>query len=79
MTKASITVSIWSPTYAGRAQHRYLPHRRQAGMMMKYADQRNAPRVIIIGSREAQSGEYSVKNMLTGEQETSSRKALVGK
>ncbi len=44
--------------------------------MMKYANQRNAPRVIIIGSREAQSGEYTVKNMRTGEQEVRSAAAL---
>lgn len=36
--------------------------------MMKYAHQRGAPKVIIIGSREAESGEYSVKTMQTGEQ-----------
>ncbi len=45
--------------------------------MMKYADQRNAPRVIIIGSREARSGEYTVKNMRTGEQEVRSAAALL--
>jgi histidyl-tRNA synthetase len=55
------------------------PTAAKLGKMMKYADQRNAPKVIIIGSREAQSGEYSVKDMLTGEQETLSRKELVGK
>jgi histidyl-tRNA synthetase len=38
--------------------------------MMKYADQRGAPKTIIIGSREAESGEYSVKTMATGEQAT---------
>jgi histidyl-tRNA synthetase len=37
--------------------------------MMKYADQRNAPRVLIIGSQEVASGEYSLKTMATGEQE----------
>jgi len=36
--------------------------------MLKYADQRGVPQVIIIGSSEAESGEYSVKNMGTGEQ-----------
>lgn len=38
--------------------------------MMKYADQRGVPKVIIIGSAESESGDYSVKNMKTGEQET---------
>ena len=38
--------------------------------MMKYADQRGVPKVVIIGSREAESGEYSVKTMARGEQET---------
>ncbi|SEQ14127.1 histidine--tRNA ligase [Neolewinella agarilytica] len=38
--------------------------------MMKYADQRGVPKVVIIGSREAESGEYSVKTMASGEQET---------
>ena len=46
------------------------PQAGKLGKMMKYADQRNAPRVVIIGSREAASGEYSVKHMRTGEQET---------
>lgn len=36
--------------------------------MMKYADQRNAPRVVIIGSNEVKTGEYSVKTMATGDQ-----------
>ena len=36
--------------------------------MLKYADQRGAPRVIIIGSAEADSGAYSVKDMRSGEQ-----------
>jgi len=37
--------------------------------MMKYADQRGVPKVVIIGSREAESGEYSVKVMETGKQD----------
>ncbi len=36
--------------------------------MLKYADQRGAPKVIIIGSREAASGVYAVKEMGSGEQ-----------
>ncbi|MCP9236963.1 histidine--tRNA ligase [Lewinella sp. JB7] len=45
------------------------PTAAKLGKMMKYADQRNAPKVIIIGSREVESGQYTVKNMRTGEQE----------
>ena len=52
------------------------PTATKLGKMMKYADQRGAPRVIIIGSREAASGEYSVKLMRTGEQEKVKRAAL---
>lgn len=36
--------------------------------MLKYANQRNVPHVIIIGSEEAQSGVYSMKDMRAGEQ-----------
>lgn len=46
------------------------PKAAKLNKMMKYADQRGAPKVVIIGSREAESGEYSVKTMATGEQVT---------
>ena len=46
------------------------PKAAKLNKMMKYADQRGVPKVIIIGSREAESGEYSVKTMATGEQAT---------
>jgi|AntRauTorckE5430_2_1112549.scaffolds.fasta_scaffold06001_3 histidyl-tRNA synthetase len=46
------------------------PKAAKLNKMMKYADQRGAPKTIIIGSREAESGEYSVKTMATGEQAT---------
>jgi len=36
--------------------------------MMKYADQRGVPKVVIIGSQEVETGEYTVKTMATGEQ-----------
>ncbi len=36
--------------------------------MMKYADQRGVPKVLIIGSEEVKSGEYTIKVMGTGEQ-----------
>lgn len=38
--------------------------------MMKYADQRGVPKVIIIGSEEVKTGKYTVKMMRTGEQAT---------
>lgn len=44
------------------------PSATKLAKMMKYADQRNAPRVVIIGSQEAESGVFSVKTMATGEQ-----------
>lgn len=47
------------------------------GKMMKYADQRQAPRVIIIGTNEAESGQYSLKDMRTGEQTTHGVEALI--
>ncbi|MFT4686020.1 MAG: histidyl-tRNA synthetase [Neolewinella sp.] len=37
--------------------------------MMKYADQRGVPEVVIIGSQEMKSGNYTVKNMKTGNQQ----------
>ena len=36
--------------------------------MMKYADQRGAPKVVIIGSNEIATGDYSLKVMASGEQ-----------
>ena len=60
---------------AGRHVDLY-PTATKLGKMMKYADQRGAPKVIIIGSREAASGEYSVKHMRTGEQEKVRRASL---
>ena len=53
------------------------PTAAKLGKMMKYADQRGAPRVVIIGSREARSGEYTVKDMRTGNQEVVERLRLV--
>ena len=35
---------------------------------MKYADARNMPYVVVIGSREMESGKLGVKEMATGEQ-----------
>ena len=37
--------------------------------MMKYADQRGVPKVILIGSEEVSSGVYSFKDMKSGEQQ----------
>ncbi len=61
---------------AGRNADLY-PTAAKLGKMMKYADQRNAPKVIIIGSEEVKSGQYSVKTMATGEQATKSLSELV--
>ena len=35
---------------------------------MKYANARNVPYVLLIGSKEMETGEYTLKNMITGEQ-----------
>ena len=63
-----------------RAGHRadFYPTASKLGKMMKYADQRNAPQVIIIGSEEVKSGNYSVKTMRTGEQGLVGREELIG-
>ena len=57
----------------------FYPSAAKLGKMMKYADQRNAPQVIIIGSEEVKTGKYSVKTMRTGEQKLLSRGELLGK
>ncbi|MBC6995781.1 histidine--tRNA ligase [Neolewinella lacunae] len=44
--------------------------------MMKYADQRGVPKVLIIGSEEVKSGAYSLKVMGTGEQSKVTEAAL---
>lgn len=49
------------------------------GKQFKYADQRNAPVVIILGPDELESGEVSVKNMKTGDQEEVARGSVVEK
>jgi len=36
---------------------------------MKYADQRNIPYVVLIGEQEMESKQYTLKSMITGEQE----------
>jgi histidyl-tRNA synthetase len=36
---------------------------------MKYADDRRVPYVILVGAEEMASGQLSLKNMVTGEQE----------
>jgi histidyl-tRNA synthetase len=53
------------------------PSAAKLGKMMKYADQRNAPRVVIIGSDEAASGVFSVKTMATGEQEKMNQEEMI--
>ncbi len=44
---------------------------------MKYADQKNIPYTIFIGEEELKSGNYTLKNMTTGEQELLSEKDLI--
>ncbi|MFK8165629.1 MAG: histidine--tRNA ligase [Lewinella sp.] len=44
------------------------PKSTKLNKMMKYADQRGVPEVIIIGSQEMASGNYTVKDMKTGHQ-----------
>lgn len=46
---------------------------------MTYADSKNIPYVILIGSEELQSGQYTLKSMKSGEQEMLSIEALLGK
>ncbi len=47
------------------------------GKQFKYADQRNAPVVVILGPDELESGEVAVKNMKTGDQESVAREEVV--
>ena len=60
---------------AGRHADLY-PKAGKLQKMMKYADQRGAPRVIIIGSKEMETGEYSVKDLASGKQTTLTEDAL---
>ena len=46
---------------------------------MKYADKIKVPYVLLIGSNEMESGEFSLKNMLTGEQENCSVEDLINR
>ena len=61
---------------AGRSSDLY-PRAGKLQKMLKYADQRGVRRVVIIGSREAASGVYSVKTLATGEQVSQSFDELV--
>jgi len=44
---------------------------------MKYADGRNTPYVLLIGSEEMNSGQFTLKNMKSGEQEKLDLKAII--
>ncbi|NJC27776.1 histidine--tRNA ligase [Neolewinella antarctica] len=44
------------------------PSAAKLNKMMKYADQRGVPKVVIIGSEEVKTGKYSVKTMNSGDQ-----------
>lgn len=46
---------------------------------MKYANARNVPHVMVIGSEEMKSGTYSIKNMVTGAQEKLGMEEIVAK
>ena len=43
----------------------------------KYADERHIPKVVIFAPREQERGEVGIKDMVTGEQITVARDALV--
>lgn len=46
---------------------------------LNYANSKNIPFVIMIGSNELQSNQYTLKDMLSGEQETISEESLIRK
>ena len=45
----------------------------------EYADKIKVPYVLLIGSNEMESGEFSLKNMITGEQENCSVEDLINR
>lgn len=53
------------------------PSAAKLGKMMKYADQRGAPKVVLIGSDEAASGVFTLKDMSSGAQEKLRANALI--
>jgi histidyl-tRNA synthetase len=44
---------------------------------MRYADRLKVPNVVVIGQNEVDTGQFQLKNMVTGEQETFDRPALI--
>ena len=52
------------------------PSSAKMGKQMKYANDRNIPFTIMIGSNEMESGQITYKNMETGEQKTCSLEEL---
>ncbi|MFK7935093.1 MAG: histidine--tRNA ligase [Saprospiraceae bacterium] len=46
---------------------------------MKYANSRNVPYVVLVGSNEMETGELTFKNMVTGEQEKLTTTAIIEK
>ena len=46
---------------------------------MKYANDRKVPYVVLVGSQEMESGQLTLKNMATGEQEQLSIEAIISK
>ncbi len=53
------------------------PSAAKMAKMMKYANQRQVPKVLVVGSQEAESGLYSLKDMLSGEQNSLPLQAVI--
>jgi len=62
---------------AGVAAEMY-PDLAKVKKMLDYANAKRIPYVVLIGSEEVQTGQLTVKNMITGEQQKLSGEAIVG-
>lgn len=80
---AKVLVTVFSPAFLDKSigvcnilnesnisQELYVDPDAKMDKQLKYADAKSIPYVVIIGSKEAESGSATVKNMKTGEQRT---------
>jgi histidyl-tRNA synthetase len=62
---------------AGINTELYSDSEAKLGKQVKYADKKSIPYIVVLGEEEAQKGEYMLKNMQTGQQQSLSLESLI--
>ncbi|RYF67448.1 MAG: histidine--tRNA ligase, partial [Cytophagaceae bacterium] len=73
----SIALPLLSQLRAANVPAELYPDLSKVKKQLDYANQKQIPYVVLIGSDEVQSGQLSVKNMTTGEQQKLTAEAIV--